>query len=101
MVVSGRGGTGRAGGTDRAPGRRSQAQPPEVPLDVDAFRAKIRSEGARLWRDLPWRQTYDPYRVWISEVMLQQTQVSRVQARWDEWLERFPLGRCPCRGAGR
>ena len=93
MVMSSRGGAsgaGRAGGAGHASGRRSQAQPPEVPLDVDAFRAKIRSEGARLWRDLPWRQTRDPYHIWISEVMLQQTQVSRVQTRWDEWLERFP-----------
>lgn len=65
-------------------------QPPEVPLDVDAFRAHVRDEGARWWRDLPWRETRDPYHIWISEVMLQQTQVARVQTRWAEWLERFP-----------
>ena len=46
--------------------------------------------GAELYRDLPWRRSRDPYEVWVSEVMLQQTQVSRVDGRWQRWLERFP-----------
>ena len=41
-------------------------------------------------RDLPWRGTRDPYAVLVSEVMLQQTQVSRVVPRYREWLERWP-----------
>ena len=41
-------------------------------------------------RDLPWRGTRDPYAILVSEVMLQQTQVSRVVPRWEEWLERWP-----------
>jgi A/G-specific adenine glycosylase len=41
-------------------------------------------------RDLPWRSTRDPYAILVSEVMLQQTQVSRVLPRWIEWLERWP-----------
>jgi A/G-specific adenine glycosylase len=41
-------------------------------------------------RDLPWRRTRDPYAILVSEVMLQQTQVSRVVPRWEEWLERWP-----------
>ena len=41
-------------------------------------------------RDLPWRQTKDPYAVLVSEVMLQQTQVERVVPRYLEWLERWP-----------
>jgi A/G-specific adenine glycosylase len=41
-------------------------------------------------RDLPWRTTHDPYAILISEVMLQQTQVSRVLPRYEEWLERWP-----------
>lgn len=69
---------------------RSQPQPPEVPLDVEPFRERMREEGRRTWRDLPWRRTRDPYRIWISEVMLQQTQVARVQTRWEAWLDRFP-----------
>ncbi|MGH3116769.1 MAG: A/G-specific adenine glycosylase [Gaiellales bacterium] len=41
-------------------------------------------------RDLPWRRTRDPYAVLVSEVMLQQTQVSRVIPRYRAWLERWP-----------
>jgi A/G-specific adenine glycosylase len=41
-------------------------------------------------RDLPWRRTRDPYAILVSEVMLQQTQVSRVVPRYLEWLERWP-----------
>jgi A/G-specific adenine glycosylase len=41
-------------------------------------------------RDLPWRQTRDPYAILVSEVMLQQTQVERVIPRYLEWLERWP-----------
>lgn len=54
------------------------------------FRTLVRAEGARLYRDLPWRRTRDPYRIWLSEVMLQQTQVARVEARMPAWLDRFP-----------
>lgn len=56
----------------------------------DPFRSLVRSEGVRLYRDLPWRRTRDPYKIWLSEVMLQQTQVARVETRWQEWLDRFP-----------
>ena len=45
---------------------------------------------ARHGRDLPWRRTRDPYAILVSEVMLQQTQVSRVVPRYLEWLERWP-----------
>jgi A/G-specific adenine glycosylase len=41
-------------------------------------------------RDLPWRRTRDPYAILVSEVMLQQTQVSRVVPRYLDWLERWP-----------
>ncbi|MFW5997220.1 MAG: A/G-specific adenine glycosylase [Desulfovermiculus sp.] len=41
-------------------------------------------------RDLPWRQNPTPYRVWISEVMLQQTQVDRVVPYFLHWMEIFP-----------
>ena len=41
-------------------------------------------------RDLPWRHTRDPYSILVSEVMLQQTQVDRVIARYLAWLERWP-----------
>ncbi|MBL0712729.1 MAG: A/G-specific adenine glycosylase [Desulfosarcina sp.] len=41
-------------------------------------------------RDLPWRQTRDPYRIWVSEVMLQQTQVATVIPYYHRFLESFP-----------
>lgn len=41
-------------------------------------------------RDLPWRRTYTPYEVWISEVMLQQTQMDRGVSYFLRWMERFP-----------
>jgi A/G-specific adenine glycosylase len=41
-------------------------------------------------RDLPWRRTRDPYAILVSEVMLQQTQVTRVVPRYREWFERWP-----------
>ncbi|MDX8391640.1 MAG: A/G-specific adenine glycosylase [Mariprofundaceae bacterium] len=41
-------------------------------------------------RMLPWRDTRDPYRIWISEIMLQQTQVKTVLPRYHAWFERFP-----------
>ena len=50
-------------------------------------------------RDLPWRRTTDPYRIWVSEVMLQQTQVATAVPFYQTFLERFPdvatLGRAP------
>jgi A/G-specific adenine glycosylase len=41
-------------------------------------------------RDLPWRKTSDPYKILVSEVMLQQTQVDRVIPKYHEFLERYP-----------
>jgi len=41
-------------------------------------------------RDLPWRRTRDPYAIWVSEVMLQQTQVTTVIPYYDAFLQRFP-----------
>lgn len=41
-------------------------------------------------RDLPWRKTYSPYQVWISEVMLQQTQMERGVKYFKRWMNKFP-----------
>lgn len=41
-------------------------------------------------RDLPWRRTKDPYKIWVSEIMLQQTQVETVIPYYERWLKRFP-----------
>lgn len=63
------------------------------------FTERVWERGRELYRDLPWRNTHDPYAILLSEVMLQQTQVSRVSGRWEQWLETFPtvsdLARAP------
>lgn len=64
-----------------------------MPVDPEA--AKGFSRAVRAWfrkhgRALPWRKTRDPYRVLVSEAMLQQTQVSRVLDYYDRFLKRFP-----------
>jgi len=41
-------------------------------------------------RDLPWRRTHDPYAIWVSEIMLQQTQVKTVIPFWERWLRELP-----------
>ncbi|MFA6599575.1 MAG: A/G-specific adenine glycosylase [Candidatus Omnitrophota bacterium] len=41
-------------------------------------------------RDLPWRRTKDPYKIWVSEIMLQQTQVDTVIPYYQKWIRRFP-----------
>ncbi len=65
------------------------------------FRRRLLAWWARAARDLPWRRTRDPYRVLVSEFMLQQTQVSRVSEYYPRFLERFPdlgsLARAPAR----
>ncbi len=48
---------------------------------------------ARHGRDLPWRHTQDPYRILVSEVMLQQTQVKRVLAFFTEFIKHFPTAK--------
>jgi A/G-specific adenine glycosylase len=62
----------------------------DASYDLAPFRTKVLAHGGGLYRDLPWRRTRDPYAIWISEVMLQQTQVVRVDGRWQRWVERFP-----------
>jgi A/G-specific adenine glycosylase len=53
-------------------------------------RKYLYEQGRRYYRDLPWRHTENPWAILVSEVMLQQTQASRVAQRWPQWMERFP-----------
>jgi A/G-specific adenine glycosylase len=48
-------------------------------------------------RDLPWRRSRDPYAIWVSEIMLQQTQVSTVIPYYERWMKRFPTLRALAR----
>jgi A/G-specific adenine glycosylase len=63
-------------------------------LPVPAIRRKFQQRllrwYARHQRDLPWRKTCDPYKILVSEVMLQQTQVDRVIPKYKEFLRKYP-----------
>ncbi len=54
------------------------------------FRKKLLAWFAEFQRDLPWRRTKDPYRIWLSEIMLQQTRVAAAIPYYERFLERFP-----------
>ena len=60
------------------------------PAARQRFRKALLSWYREHGRQLPWRETDDPYHILVSEVMLQQTQVDRVLPKYHEWLERFP-----------
>jgi A/G-specific adenine glycosylase len=57
---------------------------------LSRFRRKLLAWFAEFQRDLPWRRTKDPYRIWLSEIMLQQTRVAAVISYYERFLERFP-----------
>jgi A/G-specific adenine glycosylase len=72
----------------------SQKQDPEsmredIPIKR-RFQKALLSWYDRRARSLPWRETRDPYRIWVSEVMLQQTQVKTVEAYYGRFIGRFP-----------
>jgi A/G-specific adenine glycosylase len=54
------------------------------------LRAPILRWYGKAKRDLPWRRSVDPYAIWVSEVMLQQTTVAAVVPYWQRFLDRFP-----------
>jgi A/G-specific adenine glycosylase len=76
-------------GTTRASRRRTIACEPSV-ADPAGLRRRLLAWYARTRRDLPWRRSRDPYRVWVSEIMLQQTQVERVKDFFMRFVSRFP-----------
>jgi A/G-specific adenine glycosylase len=59
-------------------------------LQVNQLRRSLLQWYAEQGRDLPWRQTTDPYPIWVSEIMLQQTQVKTVIPYYQRWLIQFP-----------
>ncbi|MEZ4363496.1 MAG: A/G-specific adenine glycosylase [Kofleriaceae bacterium] len=58
--------------------------------DLRALAVAIVEGYQRAKRDLPWRRVRDPYAIWVSEVMLQQTRVATVIPYWERWMARFP-----------
>lgn len=64
---------------------------PSLPLDtVRSFREKILNHYRSYGRSMPWREDTSPYSIFISEIMLQQTQVSRVEQYYRRFISRFP-----------
>lgn len=59
-------------------------------LDVIALRRDLLAWYRQQGRDLPWRRTRDPYAIWVSEIMLQQTQVKTVIPYYERWLATYP-----------
>lgn len=59
-------------------------------MTIQKFQKTILSWHAKNRRGMPWRKTWDPYRILVSEIMLQQTQVSRVMPKYREFLKAFP-----------
>lgn len=71
------------------------SKPPSLPSDWKRSAAKVLGEDLVRWyrahaRDLPWRRTTDIYAIWVSEIMLQQTQVKTVLPYYEKFLVRFP-----------
>jgi A/G-specific adenine glycosylase len=60
------------------------------PAEIKSFQRRLLSWFAKRKRDLPWRRTKDPYRIWLSEIMLQQTRVAAVIPYYQRFLEKFP-----------
>jgi len=71
-------------------GKSSETGVPSRAAQERTFRTRLLRWFDKHGRDLPWRRTRDPYRVLVSEVMLQQTQVSRVEAYYARFLKAFP-----------
>src|SRR5262249_47392711 len=76
---------------------------PPAPRLIQAFARRVASPVSQTWfaeqllawysrhrRDLPWRRTRDPYAIWVSEIMLQQTQVATVMDYFRRFMQRFP-----------
>jgi A/G-specific adenine glycosylase len=60
------------------------------PVDIHLFQSTIFDRYTIHKRDLPWRETLNPYAIMVSEVMSQQTQISRVILKRHQWMRDFP-----------
>jgi A/G-specific adenine glycosylase len=69
---------------------RSTQETRDRELPGEPFRVRLLAWYEAHARDLPWRKTRNPYRVWVSEIMLQQTRVAAVIEHYHEFLRRFP-----------
>ena len=65
-------------------------EPVLTSADIRRFRKTVYDHFRKHGRTLPWRARHDPYHIFVSEVMLQQTQVDRVAMKFDGFIARFP-----------
>jgi len=70
--------------------KKSNVIPAQAGIQSKRFSGDITSWYLKNKRDLPWRQTKDPYKIWVSEIMLQQTTVNTVIAYYERWVKIFP-----------
>ncbi|HKM85571.1 MAG TPA: A/G-specific adenine glycosylase [Terriglobales bacterium] len=80
----------RASGTNAVETRLAASPGPRAGNSLAAFRRALLRWYDQHRRDLPWRETRDPYRIWLSEIMLQQTRVAAVLDHYRIFLKRFP-----------
>src|ERR1044072_8991968 len=71
-------------------GRLSEIRPAGVVRDAAGLRRALLAWYRRHRRAMPWRETRDPYRIWVSEIMLQQTQVATATPYYERFVTRFP-----------
>ena len=62
----------------------------KLPFETEEVSTGLLAWYGKEGRDLPWRQPRDPYRIWLSEIMLQQTTVAAVIPYFERFLQRFP-----------
>src|SRR5580692_309536 len=74
----------------RAPGMNPQETKSQAAVREQSFRTQLLAWYDEHARRSPWRETHDPYRIWLSEIMLQQTRVAAVIVHYYEFLRRFP-----------
>ncbi len=82
-------GRGRDGRRVQSPGFRVSGSDASA-KKITTLVARLLDWFARHARDLPWRRTRDPYAIWVSEIMLQQTQVKTVVPYWERWMRELP-----------
>ena len=78
---------------ERATPTVTDSAPPDAAMTAEQmtdFRGRLSAWYRRHRRALPWRETSDPYAIWVSEVMLQQTQVATVIPYYRRFMARFP-----------
>ncbi len=66
------------------------AKQEEEPAKAASLRGRLLEWYARNRRELPWRRNKNPYAIWVSEIMLQQTRAAVVAGRYPAFMERFP-----------